>query len=114
MARLSGKDSRGILTDAIKQFVDYARSQGSQHAERYYKNITDAAYRAMVDIEHPTSEIRELLTAIQLSSLSTLELIAAQALTEGMEGQQPYKAIYQAMKTALDSFAVGRVKILGG
>lgn len=114
VARLSGKDSRGILTDTIKQFVDYARSQGSQHSDRYYKNITDSAYRVMVDIEQPTSEIRELLTAIQLSTLSTLELIAAQALTEGMEGQQPYKAIYQAMKTALEGFIAGRVKILGG
>jgi phage regulator Rha-like protein len=114
VARLSGKDSRGILTDTIQQFVNYAKQQGSQNADRYYKNITDAAYRAMVDIEQPTSEIRELLTAIQLSTLSTLELIAAQALTVGMEGGQPYKAIYQAMKIALQGLIAGRVKILGG
>jgi len=41
-----------------------------------------------------------------LSTLSTIELIAAQVLTEGMATQQPYKEIYQTMKKALDGFVV--------
>jgi hypothetical protein len=35
IARLSGKDSRGILTDVIQQFIIYAKEQGSSNAERY-------------------------------------------------------------------------------
>lgn len=113
VARLSGKDSRGILTDEIQKFVAYAKAQGSQHAERYYKNITDAAYKAMLVIERPISEVRELLTAIQLSTLSTLELIAAQALAEGIDSQQPYKEVYKAVKAMIDGFITDRAKILG-
>lgn len=114
VARLSGKDSRGILTDAIQQFVDYARGQGSQNADRYFSNITIAVYKALVIIEPQATEIRELLTALQLKTLELAELTAAQALTEGMESQQCYKAIFQAVKAALDGVVGARVKILGG
>lgn len=114
VARLSGKDSRGILTDAIQQFAEYARGQGSQNADRYFSIITNAVYKALVIIEPQATEIRELLTAVQLKTLELAELTAAQALTEGMESQQPYKDIYQAMKAALDSVVGPRVKILGG
>ena len=114
VARSTGKDSRGILTDAIQLFVGYAKQQGSQHAERYFSNITKAAYQSMLVVEPQATEVRELLTAIQLSKLSMIELTAAQVLTEGMESHQPYKAIYRSVKSALDGVVVGRVKILGG
>ncbi|WP_026601038.1 Rha family transcriptional regulator [Methylomonas sp. 11b] len=114
VARLSGKDSRGILTDAIQQFADYARGQGSQNADRYFSIITNAVYKALVIIEPQATEIRALLTAVQLKTLELAELTAAQALTEGMESQQPYKDIYQAAKAALDGVVGARVKILGG
>lgn len=114
VARLSGKDSRGILTDAIQQFCEYARNQGSQHADRYFANITKAVYKALLIIEPQATEVRELLTAVQLKTLELAELTAAQALTEGMASQQSYKAIYQALKAALDGVVGTRVKILGG
>ncbi|WKJ90314.1 Rha family transcriptional regulator [Methylomonas montana] len=114
VARLSGKDSRGILTDAIQQFADYAREQGSQNADRYFANITQAIYKALLIIEPQATEIRELLTAVQLKTLELAELTAAQTLTEGMESQQPYKAIYQAVKAALDGIVGAKVKVLGG
>jgi phage regulator Rha-like protein len=114
VARLSGKDSRGILTDAIQQFVDYAQGQGSQNSDRYFSNITNAVYKALVIIDPHATEIKELLTAIQLKTLELAELSAAQALTEGMECQQPYKAVYKALKSTLDGVVGARVKILGG
>ncbi|MFA5982624.1 MAG: Rha family transcriptional regulator [Methylococcaceae bacterium] len=112
VARLSGKDSRGILTDAIQSFVAYANGRGSQNAERYFSNITNAVYKAMLVIEPQATEVRELLTAIQLSTLSTFELIAAQALTVGMEKQQPYKDIFQSVKNTLAGFVVEPTKPL--
>jgi phage regulator Rha-like protein len=115
VARLSGKDSRGILTDAIKCYIAYAQELGSQNADRYFLNITNAVYKALLVIEpQATTEVRELLTAIQLSILSTCELISAQVITEGMEKKLPYKDIFQAVKNALDSFVVERLKPLGG
>ncbi|CAD6882051.1 probable anti-repressor protein [Methylomonas albis] len=53
------------------------------------------------------------MTAVQLKTLELAELTAAQALTQGMESQQSYKAIYQAVKVALDGVVGARVKILG-
>lgn len=113
VARLSGKDSRGILTDAIQQFVAYAHQQGSQHAERYFANITNTVYKALFLIEPQATQVRELLTAIQLKTLELYELTAAQLLTEGMTNQQPYKAIYQAVKVALEGKANTKLNVLG-
>ncbi len=114
VARLSGKNSRDILTDAIQSFVAYAKELGSQNADRYFANITNAVYKAMLVIEPQATEVRELLTAIQLSTLSTFELIAAQALTVGMEKQQPYKDIFQSVKNTLAGFVVERTTPLSG
>jgi hypothetical protein len=112
VARLSGKDSRGILTDVIKEFVVYAKELGSSNADRYFSSITKLVQKP-IDIPAPqVTEARELMTAIQLSNLSTIELTAAQALSEGMEAKLPYKDIYQAMKNALDGFVSSRLKIL--
>jgi Rha family phage regulatory protein len=114
VARLSGKDSRGILTDTIQQFIEYARAQGSQSAEKYFSIITTAAHKAVVQIEPQATQVREVMTAIQLKTLELVELTAAQALKEGMDKRQPYKEIYQAVKAALQSFASNRTPILGG
>ncbi|MFA6163974.1 MAG: Rha family transcriptional regulator [Methylobacter sp.] len=100
VARLSGKDSRGILTDVIQEFVAYAIEQGSHNADRYFPTITNTVQKAILIIAPHVTQVRELLTAIQLSTLSTIELTAAQALAEGMEAKLPYKKIYLTMKNA--------------
>ena len=114
VARLSGKDSRGILTDAIQQFIAYAKEQGSVNADRYFSSITNAVQKSILVIEPHVTEVRELLTAIQLANLSLIELTAAQVLTEGMATKLHYKAIYQTVKNALSGFIVERTKVLGG
>ncbi|PPD49120.1 MAG: hypothetical protein CTY13_03955 [Methylobacter sp.] len=114
VARLSGKDMRGILTDAIQEFVAYAKEQGSSNADRYYSSITNAVHKSVLIMEPHATEARELMTAIQLSTLSTIELTAAQALTEGMTANLHYKDIYQAVKQALEVFPTDKAKVLGG
>ena len=113
VARLSGKDSRGILTDKVQEFVAYAQAQGSNNAERYFSNITRAVQKSILVIEPNATEVRELLTAIQLASLSLIELTATQVLTEGIALKLPYKEIYQTIKNTLDGFVVERTKVLG-
>lgn len=112
VARLSGKDSRGILTDEIKNFVAYAKEQGSSNADRYFGSITNAVQKSILVIEPHVTQVRELLTAIQLANLSLIELTSAQALTEGMEAELPYKEIFQMMKNTLDGFVIERTKVL--
>jgi phage regulator Rha-like protein len=114
VARLTGKDSRGILTDVIQEFVAYAKEQGSSNADRYFSSITSAIQKAILVIEPHVTDVRELLTAIQLANLSLIELTAAQALTEGMKAKLHYKEIYQALKVVLDDSVRGRSKILEG
>lgn len=112
VARMSGKDARAILVDSIQAFVEYAKHQDSKNAGRYFPNITKAVYAAMLIIEPQATEVRELLTAIQLSTLSTLELTAAQVLTTGMEANHPYREIFQAVKVALNGVLIQRGKLL--
>ena len=47
-AREDGKISRRTTTDAIQEFCELAKSQGSQHSHFYYKSITDLIYDAVI------------------------------------------------------------------
>jgi Rha family phage regulatory protein len=113
MVRLSSKDARKLLADEIQKFIAYAQANGSRSAERYYANITRAIYNSFLIIEPNANKIRELLTAIQLSTLQTAELIVANVLTQGMENHVHYKDIYRQIKKELEIFIVGRTKVLG-
>ena len=114
VARLAGKGSRTVLTDAIQQFIAYAKKQGSINAERYFSIITSAVHKSVIILEPKATQVRQLMTAIQLSTLSTIELTAAEILTEGMEAKLPYKEIYQKLKNALDGFVAQKTNVLGG
>ncbi|MEI3412025.1 MAG: hypothetical protein V8Q57_01485 [Blautia sp.] len=39
--------TRRAETDAIKEFVEYAKEQGSTHADHYYSNCTRLAYKTV-------------------------------------------------------------------
>ena len=114
IARLSGKDSRAILTEVIQKFIVYVTRQGSGSADRYYCIITKLAYQALISSQPKASSIRELLTAIQLSHLSTIELTAAQALDDGMQSGVAYKVIYQRLKSTLNGFSGFKIALLEG
>lgn len=114
IARLSGKDSRSILTDEIQKFIVYSKNSGSHNADRYYGSITNLVHSTLVILEPKATQVRELLTAIQLSQLSTIELTAAEALTNGMSSGTPYKEIYQSIKNTLAGFPVIKINVLSG
>jgi phage regulator Rha-like protein len=114
IARLSGKDSRAILTEVIQKFIVYATRQGSGSADRYYCIITKLVYQALISSQPKASSIRELLTAIQLSQLGTIELTAAQALDDDMQSVVAYKVIYQRLKSTLNEFSGFKTALLEG
>jgi hypothetical protein len=112
MMRSLGKDTRKLLAEKIDEFIAYAKASGSKHADCYFINITNAIYSSFLIIEPNTSQIRELLTAIQLSILQTAELIAIDALDQGMKNNMPYKEIFQQIKKELKIFSAVRTRVL--
>ena len=89
--RAEGKMIRRVETDAIKEFIEYAESNGSQSSERYYAIIT----KATNEILNISAGQRDSLTAMQLEHLAMVERVIASALTQGIEKEMNYKDIYK-------------------
>jgi phage regulator Rha-like protein len=103
--RTQGKLSRKNETDAIKEFVEYATSQGSKNASKYYGNITSMENKALFILEQKFPNVRELLTGQQLMVISTADQIVSHALKDGMNDNLNYKEIYQLAKERVETFA---------
>lgn len=89
--RAEGKMIRRVETDAIKEFIEYAKNNGSQSSERYYAIIT----KATNEILNISAGQRDSLTAVQLEHLAMVERVIASALTQGIEKEMNYKDIYK-------------------
>ena len=89
------KATRRAETDVIKEFVEYARAQGSTHADHYYTNYTRLAYKAAGITDKATA------AGIQLDDLSLVEHLIAHTLRTGMAAGCNYKEIYQDCKDRL-------------
>ena len=111
-ARNSGKLARKVETDALQRFVDYATSQGSTHAERYYCNVSKMQNKALFFVEQKFNNIRDILNLNQLAIVVNADDIVTKALEDGMDRKLPYKAIYQLAKTRIEAFAELRGKTL--
>ena len=85
--RVGSKEARKAEGDAIARFVEYARSQGSRNAERYYINLSRLANEAEEITDRNQAHAREL------ALLQLAETVIAAALYEGMETERPYKEI---------------------
>jgi len=103
--RESGKILRKEQTDVIKNFIEYATSQGSENAGRYYGNITKMENQALFILEQKFDNIRQILTGQQLAMISAADHITETAIKEGMEMEFPYKEIYKLAKLRVETFA---------
>lgn len=88
-ARTSGIETRKAEGQTIKQFVEYARAQGSGHADRYYTSLSMLANKA-AEVQN-----RNQAYAGNLALLQIVERVIDAALIEGMAEGLPYKEIYQ-------------------
>lgn len=93
--RAEGKMIRRVETDAIQEFIEYAKSNGSQASERYYQIIT----KATNDILNIGAGQRDNLTANQLEHLAMVERVIANALKDGVSKNLNYKDIYKLAAT---------------
>ncbi|MBF0262934.1 MAG: Rha family transcriptional regulator [Magnetococcales bacterium] len=105
-ARSTGKLARREETDIIKEFIGYAKGQGSRNADMYYLSLTAMVNRKLFGLEpkNTPEHFRDTLDAAQLGHLRMAEIAVRRALTEGMTNMLPYKAIF--------TFAKERVKQL--
>lgn len=96
--RQETKEVRKAETDQIKRFVEYARAQGSQHADRYYVSFTKLINRRL-GIESGGRDQTDQKTLMHLKSLETVvELHLATLMAEEL----PYKEIYQGVKKFIE------------
>lgn len=97
--RKQGKLTRRSETDVIKELVEYAKAQGSTHADMLYMTYTKLA-NSIVGIKD-----RDSATITQLNSLSFVENIILHTIRNGMALNLSYKEIYQANKKQLEMFS---------
>lgn len=105
-ARSTGKQTRREETDIIKEFIGYAKGQGSKSAEMYYLAFSVMVNRELFGLEpkNTPENFRDTLDAAQLSHVRMAEIATGRALTEGMAKILPYKAVF--------AFAKERVRLL--
>ncbi|MBR5129214.1 MAG: Rha family transcriptional regulator [Firmicutes bacterium] len=96
--REQGKLTRKAEADTIKQLVEYAKSQGSTHADRLYSNYTNLANK-IAGIKD-----REEATTVQLNNLTLIENIILNCIQNGIIAEKHYKEIYQDCKRRLEVF----------
>ena len=90
--RKQGKLTRKSETDVIKELVEYAKNQGSTHADMLYMTYSKLA-NALAGTKN-----RDLATISQLHNLSLFENIILTMIRDGMAEGLGYKEIYKICK----------------
>lgn len=97
--RAESKAVRKSETEVIKDFVEYAKNQGSQNAERYY-TILSKLVNSKLGI---TSGQRDNISQQTLMEIKTLEGLISMRLNKLMNNQTHYKDIYKDIKNLIES-----------
>lgn len=95
--RQTGKLTRKAETDTIKKLVEYAKSQGSTHADMLYMTYSKLANK-MAGIQK-----RDEATVMQLNNLSLMENIILHVIDMGILTGKHYKEIYKDCKKRLEA-----------
>lgn len=98
VTREQGKLTRKAETDVLKQLVEYAKDQGSEHSDKLYLSYTKLANK-ICGISG-----RDNATAEQLSNLTVAENIILHCVQAGIQQEKHYKEIYQDCKKRLEMF----------
>lgn len=96
--RQQGKLTRKSETDVIQRLIEYAKNQGSEHADMLYMTYSKLANK-MAGIKK-----RDEATVTQLNNLSLIENIILNCIQNGIAMEKHYKVIYQDCKRRLEAF----------
>jgi hypothetical protein len=111
--RESGKNERRLETDAIKEFIEMAKSQGSTHADMYYVIFTKMTYECLftglLEIECPN--YRDIVNSFSLSQMQQADRIVAREVLIGIAKRSYYKTVFKRAKEKVLEYAalVGRI-----
>ena len=105
ITRDAGKIVRRNTTDVMQQFVEYAKSQGSTHADKYYANITKMLNALLFIVNGRYRNLRDVMTIQQLMTTSSAEQIVDRGLAIGMSKKKYYKEIYKDVRARVEQFA---------
>ena len=95
--RKTGKLTRKAETDTIQKLVEYAKEQGSSHAEKLYMTYSKLANK-MAGINK-----RDEATVMELNNLSLMENIILHEVDIGITKGKPYKEIYKDCRKRLEA-----------
>lgn len=98
--RTYAKEIRRQEAEIISELVEYAVSQGSTHANRYYSNLSKLADKAA----GITEGMCDNSTIAQLGKLALVEQIIGRCIHSGIEQGIPYRAIYAACREKIEDF----------
>jgi len=105
LTRDYSKHIRRETTDVMKNFVEYAKSQGSNSPEKYYCNITRMMNGMLFIAEGKFKNLKEVMTPGQLMTVCSAEQIIDNGLQIGMRNGVFYKEIYKDVKHRVQTFA---------
>lgn len=105
ITRDAGKIVRKQATDTMQEFVEYAKEQGSQNAEKYYGNITRMMNGLLFIVEGKFKNLRSVMPIPQLMTCSSAERIIDRGLRDGMNKKKYYKDIYKEVRSKVEFFA---------
>ncbi len=110
--RDAGKGMRRDLTDAIADFIEYAKCQGAgKGADHYYANFTRMEYRLLFAIAAGMPKgFRNLLDVESLDTLGYTEKALSYHIRREMERGASYKDIYISAK----GIAQTSIDLMGG
>lgn len=97
--RQETKQVRRMETDTIKKFVEYAKNQGSTHADNYYINFTKLVQNHL-GISCGSRDNQDQKSLLKLKSMETIVDMHLETL---MKVNLPYKEVYSGVKKLIQS-----------
>lgn len=97
--RQETKQVRRMETDTIKKFVEYAKEQGSTHADNYYMNFTKLVQNHL-GISPASRDNQDQRSLFRLKSMETIVDMHLETL---MREKLPYKEVYGGVKNLIQS-----------
>lgn len=100
--RQHGKETRKQETDVIKEFIAYARQQGSKRPDvSYYSKLSVIANLA---VGLPKKNGRDKATVFQLNNLDLIEDIIKNVIAKDLIESKPYKEIFLDVDAWIEDF----------
>lgn len=112
--RKDGKMVYHHKTNVIKHFVEYAESQGSKSANKYYTALAKMENQALFMFEMRYPNLREVMNIKQLMQVSVADQIIEKAIFDGMEDKLHYKKVFELAKERVIQLSniIGKSQIL--